>query len=222
MLAISFAVLASASMVLSHLFNPGKFVAEATQALAQGAHEHWNSLCSRGRADSGRGISGRAVPCLCQPAAREALAEQLAAQAMDETLAGSAYPALGVAKDNVFLGYAKYKMVVQPVQLMLTSSAQNPLLSLNGVPRTGRVVEGGVLYEGLFPGQYTCAVTASSGMGLPSRASRRCLAVQRAAAHGIQRRAGTWRISRCPAAPAMRPKYSSTAPRWPKSRKAAR
>ena len=37
------------------------------------------------------------------------------------------------------------------MQLMLTSSAQNPLLSLNGVPRTGRVVEGGVLYEGLFP-----------------------------------------------------------------------
>lgn len=35
-LAISFAVLATASMVLSHLFDPAKFVAEATQALAGG------------------------------------------------------------------------------------------------------------------------------------------------------------------------------------------
>ena len=165
-LAISFAVLASASMVLSHLFNPGKFVAEATQALAQGDTQTLEQLVQPAE---GLTVDEASLAALCdafaQPDAREALAEQLAAQAMDETLAGSAYPALGVAKDNVFLGYAKYKLAVQPVQLMLTSSAQNPLLSLNGVPRTGRVVEGGVLYEGLFPGQYSCAVTASSGTG---------------------------------------------------------
>lgn len=129
-LAISFAVLASASMVLSHLFNPGKFVAEATQALAQGDTQTLEQLVQPAE---GLTVDEASLAALChafaQPAAREALAEQLAAQAMDETAAGSAYPALGVAKDNVFLGYAKYKMVVQPVQLMLTSSAQNPLLS---------------------------------------------------------------------------------------------
>lgn len=165
-LAISFAVLATASMVLSHLFDPAKFVAEATQALAGGDTKALEQLVQPAE---GLTADEASLSALCdafaEPSAREALALQLQAQAMDETLAGSAYPALGVAKDNVFLGYAKYKLAVQPVQLMLTSDAQNPLLSLNGVPRTGRVVEGGVLYEGLFPGQYTCTVTASSGTG---------------------------------------------------------
>lgn len=153
MLAISFAVLASASMVLSHLFNPGKFVAEATQALAQGDTQALEQLVQPAE---GLTVDEASLAALCdafaQPDAREALAEQLAAQAMDETLAGSAYPALGVAKDNVFLGYAKYKLAVQPVQLMLTSSAQNPLLSLNGVPRTGGWWRAACCTRGCSPG----------------------------------------------------------------------
>ena len=104
-LAISFAVLATASMVLSHLFDPAKFVAEATQALAGGDTKALEQLVQPAE---GLTADEASLSALCdafaEPSAREALARQLQAQAMDETLAGGAYPALGVAKDNVFLG----------------------------------------------------------------------------------------------------------------------
>ena len=107
-----------------------------------------------------------------EPSAREALARQLQARQWTRPLP-AVHTRRWVWQRTMFLGYAKYKLAVQPVQLMLTSDAQNPLLSLNGVPRTGRVVEGGVL-GGAVPGQYTCTVTASSGTAPPLRASRRC------------------------------------------------
>ena len=96
---------------------------------------------------------------------RSALTEQLTAQIADQTLTGSTYPALGVERDAVFLGYSEYKLSVHSVQLMLSTGASNPLLTMNDTARTGEVVSGGVLYKDLFPGRYTCLVTASSSTG---------------------------------------------------------
>ena len=165
-LAISFVFLAGASTVLHSMFDPEKFITGVTEALATADTD---SLSQMVQPAEGLAADENSLKALCaafeSEEARNALQQQLAAQAMDETLEGTSYPALGVEKESVFLGYCRYKLSVQPVQIMLTTDAQNPLLSLNGVPRTGRVVDGGVLYETLFPGAYACTVTASSGTG---------------------------------------------------------
>ena len=81
-LAISFAVLATASMVLSHLFDPAKFVAEATQALAGGDTKALEQLVQPAE---GLTADEASLTALCdafaEPSAREALARQMAAWA---------------------------------------------------------------------------------------------------------------------------------------------
>lgn len=165
-LAVSFVVLAAASTVLYRMFDPAKFISGVTDALAAADSQ---ALAQMVQPAEGLTADEESLKALCaafeNEQARSALQQQLAAQAVDETLEGTSYPALGIEKESVFLGYCRYKLSVQPVQLMLATDAQNPLLSLDGVPRTGRVVDGGVLYENLFPGVYTCTVTASSGTG---------------------------------------------------------
>ena len=164
-LAVVLIVLVSLSVVFSRKYNPVQFTDQLTQALAAGDTKALTGLV----AGKDIAVSEENLAALCRAfsteEARAALTQQLEAQIIDPTLTGSAYPALSVEEDRVFLGYSEYRLAVQSVQLMLSTSAANPLLTLNDTACTGEVVSGGVLYKNLFPGRYTCLVTAASSTG---------------------------------------------------------
>ncbi len=164
-LAVVLAVLVALSVFFSQKYNPDHFLSQLTQALTDADTKTLTGLV----AGQDIAVSEENLAALCRAfsseEARSALTEQLTAQIADQTLTGSTYPALGVERDAVFLGYSEYKLSVHSVQLMLSTGASNPLLTMNDTARTGEVVSGGVLYKDLFPGRYTCLVTASSSTG---------------------------------------------------------
>ena len=164
-LAVTLIILVTLSIVFSKKYDSSHFTTQLTQALADGDVKTLTNLVS----GQDIAVSEENLTALCRAfsseEARNTLLQQLEAQIMDPNLSGTSYPALTVEKDSVFLGYSKFKLSVHSVQLFLATSASNPLLPLNDTACTGEVVSGGVLYKNLFPGRYTCLVTACSSTG---------------------------------------------------------
>lgn len=164
-LAVLFAVLSGASLFLYNKYNPEQFVRSVVDSLAEGG----SGLASLAVSDDLTALDADALAPLARyfadDAARDTLAAQLADQVVDPEGPGAAFPALGVEKTPVFLGYCDYKLRVDAVELVVTSSAQNLLLNLDGQPRTGQPTAEGVLYQGLVPGRYTAQVTAADATG---------------------------------------------------------
>lgn len=164
-LAVLFAVLSGTSIVLYNRYNPDGFIQKVIGSLADGGQ----GLGALAVSDDLNALDADTLAPLTDyfsdAGAREALAAQLADQVIDPQQAGEAFPALGVEKTPVFLGYCEYRLRIDAVELVVTSSAQNLLLSLNGQPRTGQPTADGVLYTGLVPGRYTAQVTAADATG---------------------------------------------------------
>lgn len=163
-LAVIFIALGTASILLYRSHNPQRFIASLTAALEKGDTKSLAGMVT----GTDIAVSDEGLSALCRAFADEparlALTEQLTAQTADSSASG-AYPALGAARQSVFLGYSDYKLTVHSVQLLLTSQAQTPLLTLGDISRTGESTAQGVLYKNLFPGSYLCTVTASSATG---------------------------------------------------------
>ena len=164
-LAVVLVILMTLSVVLSKKYDSSLFTSQLAEALADGNTSALTGMVT----GQDIAVSEENLAALCRTFAdasnREALVQQLEGQLIDPNLAGDAYPALSVERDPVFLGYSRYKLAVHSVQLMLTTSAANPLLTMNDIAHTGEVVSSGVLYKDVFPGRYTCLVTAVSSVG---------------------------------------------------------
>ena len=120
-LAVVLIVLVSLSVVFSRKYDPVQFTDQLTQALAASDTKALTGLV----AGKDIAVSEENLAALCRAfsteEARAALTQQLEAQIIDPTLTGSAYPALSVEEDRVFLGYSEYRLAVQSVQLMPVS-----------------------------------------------------------------------------------------------------
>lgn len=166
-LAVLFCALAVGGQVLYSKYDPAKFIAQITDTLAAGDAAALQPLLAGVDIEVDEAGAQALCAAFSGEEARGRLAAQLADQVVDPSAAGGAYPALGVEKSSAFLGYARYRLTVRSVQLLLTADAQNLLLSMDGTPRTGDVTDGGILYKNIFPGQHTVSVTGVSGTGAP-------------------------------------------------------
>jgi hypothetical protein len=113
-------------------------------------------------------VTGDNLQVLCNAFAAESdvktLVTQLKQQAAGET-SSVRYSALTAVNEKVFLGYSAYKMQAKAVSMRVPADVTNPLLTVNGASHTGEVQADGVVYGGLFPGLYSCVLTAESGTG---------------------------------------------------------
>lgn len=164
-LSIVFIVLGTASVSLYKKYNAELFIENLVNALEQKDTETLSGLIVSDTLTA----SQNDLLVLCSSFedenARNALSEQLLQQ-MANSNAQRTYPALSLSKERAFMGYYRYQLSVQGVQLLLTTNAQNPLLLMNDVSHTGEVGTDGILYKDLFPGRYVCSVTGSSQTGV--------------------------------------------------------
>lgn len=165
-LAVVFVGLCAAATVLYSRYSPEQFLAGLDGALQRGDAR----ALSRMLRGEDLTVSEEGAAALCRAFAdadrRQALLRQMAAQAVDADAEGD-FPALKLRKEPVFLGYGSYHIRVHSVQLLLHSTAQNLILSLDGVPRAGEQLSEGILYRDLFPGQYSCTVTGITALSQP-------------------------------------------------------
>lgn len=164
-LAVTLAALSTASIVLYNKYNPDKFIQSVITALADGDASLTARITSEDLGELDTDSLAPLTAYFSDAAARDRLKAQLEDQVMDPSRTGDAFPALGVQKTPVVFGYCDYKLTVHSVQLLLTSSAQNLLLNLDGRPRTGEPTAEGVLYKNLVPGRYEAVVTAADATG---------------------------------------------------------
>lgn len=164
-LTVTLAALSVASIVLYNKYNPDKFIQSVISGLEEGSAALTAHVTSEDLGELDAGSLAPLTAYFSDAAARERLKAQLEDQVMDPSRTGDAFPALGVQKTPVVLGYCDYKLTVHSVQLLLTSSAQNLLLNLDGQPRTGEPTAEGVLYKNLVPGRYVAVVTAADATG---------------------------------------------------------
>ena len=118
----------------------------------------------------GGGVTDDGLRALCRAFATQESVDALKADLLarldgEDVEADSAYSALTLTETPVFLGYSSYHVTAQSVSLLLTGSYDSPTLTVDGAARSGTAVEGGVRYDGFFPGVYTVTASAKSITG---------------------------------------------------------
>lgn len=168
-LAVLFVLLMAGSVatyVLSEQYDPEDFFTSFSSALLSGDTARLSPLVH----GDGVNVSTEGLAALCRAFNTQdsvnGLIAQLRGQLNGDGAAQAKYPALYLHKERIFLGYATYQLGAKPVSLRVSTNAQNPLLSIEGIARTADVTsEEGLLYNNLFPGAYTCIVSGQSALG---------------------------------------------------------
>ena len=165
-----------ATYFMYNTYNADKTLSALSTALLAGDTQTLRTLVE----GDGISVTQEGLEALCRTFSSQdkidALLTQLRAELAPASASASAsaaadggavpYPALSLGRRPVFLGYASYSLRAKPVSLLVPVGPQNPLLTINGATVTGESSERGVLYDGLFPGEYTCQLSAQTLMGV--------------------------------------------------------
>lgn len=153
-----FAVLALAVItgVLYFINRPGKAIDNFNAALEQSDYATLEKMTH------GVDASGDDWKPLCDAFAdeadRESLKKDLTAKLKGEAEA-SAYPALDINSEPLFLFVKRHEIEITVVDLLLPDAQQGTHLRLNGMEYTGELQDdGGLLLENFMPGRYTAQI----------------------------------------------------------------
>ena len=154
----------TATVFLYNRYNPADTLERFGDALLTQDYETLRSLITGGSA----AVTDDGLAALCRAFTAQAdvdeLTEELLARLEDDS-SESAYSALSVSETPVFLGYSSYSIHADSVSLLLTGDLDSPALTVNGAARAGTSVEGGVRYDGFFPGLYTATASGRTITG---------------------------------------------------------
>ncbi|MEG1274151.1 MAG: hypothetical protein RSD27_00535 [Ruthenibacterium sp.] len=155
---------AGVTYFLYERFNPDRAYSTLSTALLSGDTEALHTLVE----GDGVAVSDAGLSALCRAFSTQESVDALLAQLRAQATGAPGdvwYPALSPTSDTVFLGYKQYKILAKPVSLRIAHVADNILLTVDGIARTGDADGDGTLYLNFFPGVYSCVVSGQTALG---------------------------------------------------------
>lgn len=157
---------ATATVFLYNRYNPEDAVDALGGALLAQDIDALRGLVQGG----GASVTDDGLRALCRAFSTQEAVDSLKAELLAQLDPGEGgseirYSALSLEETPVFLGYSSYRVTAQSVSLLLTGTYDSPTLTVDGAARAGTAVEGGIRYDGFFPGTYTVTASARSITG---------------------------------------------------------